>query len=174
MKSVSIHGTIFTSFLAAIFFLTVSSSEAKVLKVTCTPGKGLNASIIKLKPGDVLAVTGTCDENVVIPPQISGITIDGQATAIINGIDPTSTTLTNRGLNNTVKSLKVIGGTSGIQIQRGSSATIDSVVIDGVGGTGIVVNGGSFARIVSSTIQNNVNGNGISVTENSSAPGSVF
>jgi hypothetical protein len=169
MKSASIHGAIFASFLVAVFFLTVSSSEAKVLKVTCTPTKRLNASIIKLKPGDVLAVTGTCNENVVIPPQINGITIDGQGTAIINGIDPTSTTLTNRGSNNTIKSLKIIGGSSGIQIQRSSSATIDTVVIDGVGGTGIVVQGSSSARIVSSTIQNNVNGNGISVTENSSA-----
>jgi hypothetical protein len=136
--------------------------------VTCTPTKGLNASIIKLKPGDVLAVTGTCNENVVIPPQISGITIDGQGTAIINGIDTTTATLTNRGSNNTIKSLTITGGQTGIQIQRSSSATIDSVVIDGVGGTGIVVTGSSFARIINSTIQNNGN-NGVSITENSSA-----
>jgi hypothetical protein len=73
----------------AVFFLTVSSSEAKVLKVTCTPGKGLNASIIKLKPGDVLAVTGTCDENVVIPP--SAYLHRWPTTAIINSIDRVTT-----------------------------------------------------------------------------------
>lgn len=169
MKLTRIHETIFVSFIALGFFLTASPSDGKVLKVACSAKKGLNASISKLNPGDILAVTGTCDENVVIPPQISGITIDGQGTAIVNGIDPTTATLINRGMNNTIKNLTITGDQTGIQIQRNSSVTIDGVVINGVGGNGIVVNGGSFARIVNSTIQNNVNGSGISVTENSSA-----
>jgi parallel beta-helix repeat protein len=169
MKSTSIHPNIFTAFLAAAFFLTVALSEAKVLKVTCSAKKGLNASIIKLKPGDTLAVTGTCNENVVIPAQIHGVTIDGQGTATINGIDPTGITLINRGTDNTITNIIIAGGQTGIQVQRNSSATIDGVTINGVGGTGILVSGSSTARIVNSTITNNVNGNGIAITENSNA-----
>jgi parallel beta-helix repeat protein len=169
MKSTSIHGTIFATFLASAFFLTISPSEAKVVKLTCSAKKGINAAVLKLKPGDTLAVTGVCNENVVIPPHINGITIDGQNSTTINGIDPTATTFTNRGANNTIMNLTINGGQTGIQIQRSSSATIDTVTVDGVGGTGIAVLGSSNARIINSTIQNNINGNGISVTENSNA-----
>ena len=169
MKSSSMRKISFASFLAAAFFLGTSFAEAKVVKAACNPKKGLNATILKLKAGDTLVVTGTCDENVVIPPQINGITIDGQNATTIKATDPNATTLTNRGNNNTIKNLTIMGGQTGIQIQRSSSALIDSVTVTGVGGVGITIQGSSNARIVSSTIQNNVNGSGINVTENSSA-----
>jgi parallel beta-helix repeat protein len=168
MKSTSIHGTIFASVLASAFFLTISLSEAKVVKLTCSAKKGINAAVLKLKPGDTLAVTGDCNENVVIPAHIHGITIDGQGSTTVNGIDTTTATLINRGTDNTVKNLIVTGGQTGIHIQRSSSATIDGVTVNGVGGIGILASGSSTARIVNSTIQNNGN-NGVSITENSNA-----
>jgi parallel beta-helix repeat protein len=169
MKSTKILATIYASLLTFGFLGTVSPSEGKVLKVACSAKKTLNAFIPRLNPGDTVVVTGTCHENVVIPSEISEITIDGQGTAIINAVVPTAATLINRGMNNTIKNLTITGAQTAIQVQRSSSMTIDSVVISGVGETGIAVNGSSFARIVNSTIQNNVNGNGITVTENSSA-----
>jgi parallel beta-helix repeat protein len=169
MNSTSIRGTLLAAFFAAMFLLSVVPSEAKVVKAACSVKKGINAAILKLKPGDILVVTGTCNENVVIPQHISGITIDGQNSTTINGIDPAETTLTNRGANNTIKNLTITGGQTGIQIQRSSSATIDTLVINGVGGSGILVSGSSTARIINSTITNNVNGSGISISENSNA-----
>lgn len=168
MKSAAIRGIIVASFLASSFFLTVSLSEAKTVKLACSANKTLNNTIPKLKPGDVLVVSGTCNENVLIQPNINRITIDGQNLATINGADPAETTLRIRGHDITVRNLTITGGNNGIRIQLSTAALIDGVTVDNSGGTGIAVQGSSFARIVNSTIQNNP-GNGISVTENSSA-----
>jgi len=169
MKTGKLKGTIVFSALASAFFLTAHPGEAKTVNLTCAATKIINKAIPKLKPGDVLVVAGTCDENVVIPAHIHGITIDGQNLATINGVDPAQPTLQIRGNDNTVKNLTITGGGIGIQVQRSTAAFIDGVTVQNVGATGIAVQGSSFARIVNSTIQNNVNANGISVTENSSA-----
>jgi hypothetical protein len=150
--------------------LLYSESDAKTVKVACSPTKKLQSAIPKLKPGDVVLVSGTCNESVDVPSTIDRITIEGQGLAtVINGIDPTGGAIQIRGKDITLKNFMVTGPATGIQIHRGGTALIDGVTVDGVGGTGIIVQGGSFARIVNSTMQNNVNGNGISVTENSSA-----
>lgn len=170
MKSASIHGTLFASFLVAVFFLTVSSSEAKVLKLTCSPTKGLNASITKLKPGDTLQVSGNCTENVVVPEQINRIIIDGvdKATRSITPSDPDGTTMTIRGRDVTVRNLTVNGGQTGIAVRGGGTAVIENNTIQGASGSGLVVNQQAFARIINNTIQNNGN-NGVAITENSNA-----
>jgi parallel beta-helix repeat protein len=148
--------------------LLCSVSEAKNVKVTC-PSKTIQSAIAKLKPGDVLLVSGSCSETVDVPANISRITIDGQGTASLNGTDPAGGAIQIRGRDITVKNLTVTSLGSGIQVHRGGTALIDGVTIDGVGGSGILINGSSFARIVNSTIENNGDGNGISITENSSA-----
>jgi nitrous oxidase accessory protein NosD len=168
MKSAALKKRVVFLFLASAFFLTASLSEAKTVKLACSATKTINKAIPKLKPGDVLVVAGTCNENVVIPANMDRITIDGQNLATINGVDPAEATLRIRGNDNTVKNLTITGGSTGIQVQRSTSALIDGVTVENVGGTGITVQGSSFARIVNSTIQNNP-GNGINVTENSSA-----
>jgi len=144
-----------------------SLSEAKTKKVTCTATRGINIFLTKAKPGDIFLVTGTCNENVLVPSHINDITIDGQGSTTINSPDPTSAALVVRGANEiTIKNLVVTGGENGIQITRGSTVVIDGVTVNGLGRNGIVVTGNSFARIINSTIQNNGN-NGVVITENS-------
>jgi parallel beta-helix repeat protein len=131
----------------------------------------MQSAIPKLKPGDVLQVTGTCDESVDVPANINRITIEGVGTTpttTINGADPVGGAIQVRGKDVTLRNLIVTGPATGIQILRGGTALIDGVRVEGVGGTGISVAGSSFARIINSTVQNN-GGNGIVITENSSA-----
>jgi parallel beta-helix repeat protein len=149
------------------FSLLVSIADAATKRVSCSSSKTLNSAIAKLKPGDTLLVSGTCNENAVVPANVNNVVIDGQGQTTIDG-GSEGATLTIRGIDVWVQNLTVTGGQTGIQIHRSSSATVDNVIVNGVGGTGIAVRGSSTARIVNSTIQNSGN-NGVSVTENSNA-----
>ena len=48
--------------------------------LTCSPQTSIGEALGKLKPGDTLRVSGTCNENVDIGVEMSGITLDGQGT----------------------------------------------------------------------------------------------
>jgi len=151
-----------------ILALLCTVSEAKTVKVTCSATKTVQSAIPKLKPNDILLVSGTCNESVDVPSNIARITIDGQGTATVNGTDPSGGAIQIRGKDITVRNITVSGPASGIQVHRGGTALIDGVTVDSVGGSGIVVSGSSFARIVNSTIQDSGT-NGIAVSENSAA-----
>lgn len=145
------------TFLASIVSLSllVAIAEATTKKVTCNPKKSLNSTIAKLKPGDTLLVSGTCNENVVVGSELSRITLDGQGTAIINGPDATANTIVIRGRNITIKGFTITGGSRGIQVNRGAEATIDGNTIESTGGQGVQLFNGSTGRILNNTIQNN-------------------
>ena len=49
--------------------------------LTCGPEKTIGQAIKRLKPGDTLLVSGTCNENVDIGEEVHRITLDGQGTA---------------------------------------------------------------------------------------------
>lgn len=158
--------------LGAFFWLLPSIGEAATRTVDCSvPGKTLQGAINKLKPGNTLQVINgsTCSENVVIREDKERITVDGLGTATVNGPDTTSSVINVRGRAVTIKGFTITGGETGILVNRGGTTTIDGNTIQNVGGTGISVTQHSFARIINNTIQNNSNGNGISVSETSSA-----
>ena len=126
----------------------------------------LQRAIDRATPGDTLTVSGTCYENLSIPPGKDRLTIDGGGTATINGADVTLNTLQIRGPKAiTITGLTITGGRAGIDVSRGSSALIDGNTIDRTGRNGITLGAFATANIVNNTIQNNASA-GILVTGN--------
>ena len=67
----------------ALFGLLASAVEAQTTTpVNCATPGALQAAINAAVPGDILLVSGTCNENVTI---FEGLTLDGQTTAAIHG-----------------------------------------------------------------------------------------
>jgi parallel beta-helix repeat protein len=141
--------------------------EAATRSLDCSTGT-INAFLPRLRSGDTLLVTGTCNENVVIGAGRNNITLNGQGTATINGTDPTSNTIIIRANNVTIKGFTITGGSRGILINRGGEATIDGNNIHSTGSDGVQVSDGSSARIINNQIHDNPV-DGIIVIANASA-----
>jgi len=135
-------------------------------KVNCQVGESVQNIIDKAKAGDVIVVSGSCNENLVIRKELHGITLDGRGTATIKGLDSTRDTIRVRGKGITIRGFTITGGRYGINIDRGGRALIDSNIIERTGESAIVVRRNSSANIFGNTIQNNP-GNGIQITSSS-------
>jgi parallel beta-helix repeat protein len=150
-------------------FLMVATSGAASVQLICGHQRTISDALRRLRPGDILSVSGACNENVQIPEQVVNITLDGQGVATINGPDVSSATINVRGDGITIRNFASInGGETGILVTRGAAALIDSNVIQNAGTNGIVVTQSSSARIINNTIQGNPE-NGIVINESSSA-----
>jgi parallel beta-helix repeat protein len=130
--------------------------------------QSINNTLRFLKPGDLLLVSGVCNENVTIGEEIRRITLDGRGTATINAANAASPTINIRGQGITITGFTINGGETGITVNRGGTATIDRNIIQNAAAIGILVGQQSSARIVNNTIQNNPE-EGILVNENSFA-----
>jgi parallel beta-helix repeat protein len=149
--------------------LMVATSGAATFQLVCGHQRTISDAVRRLRPGDILSVSGACNENVLIPEQVVNITLDGQGTATINGPDASSSTITVRGNEITIRNFaSITGGGNGITVTRGGTALIDSNVIQNTGNTGVVVTQSSSARIINNTIQGNP-ASGIVINESSSA-----
>jgi parallel beta-helix repeat protein len=148
--------------LAALLWLLISPGEAATIKLTCSAKDTIGNAVKKLKPGDTLLVSGTCNENLEIPFEAARIALDGQGKATINGPDTGNPTIVVNGRGITIKGFTITGGRDGIVVSRGGQAVIDRNTIQGTGRFGVQVNQSSFAVIVNNTIQNN-QGNGITL-----------
>jgi parallel beta-helix repeat protein len=150
-------------------FLMVATSGAASVQLICGHQRTISDALRRLRPGDILSVSGACNENVQIPEQVVNITLDGQGTATINGPNPSDATIVVRGNGITIRNFaSITGGETGITVTRGGTAIIDSNVIQNAGTHGIVVNQNSSARIINNTIQGNPE-NGILIGDSSSA-----
>lgn len=148
----------FVAILMAFFWLLPSVGNADPHKLTCGKEKTIGEALHELKPGDTLLVSGTCNENLVIPEEVHRITLDGQGTATINGGPPVAVgqdTILVRGTGITIKGFNVTGGQNGIQVNRGGTATIDGNTVQNAGRQGIQINNRSFATIINNTVTNN-------------------
>jgi len=126
----------------------------------------LQRAIDRATPGQTILVSGTCYENVSVPPGKDSITLDGGGTGIINGPDVTVNTLQIRGPRAvTITGLTIRGGRAGIDVSRGATALIDGNTIEGTARNGITLGAFATANIVNNTIQNNASA-GILVTGN--------
>ena len=159
--------------LGAILVLP-PGSRAQV-GVDCDRGETIGAALSGLRTGDTLPVSGICQENVLIPPGMSGVTLDGQGRATIMTSQTAASIILILGREITVKGFTLIGGRNGIIVLRGASATIDGNIIRDTGrggqpGSGLGINVGqhSFAGIVNNVIEDNRR-IGILVHESSSA-----
>ena len=141
--------------LAGLLWLPLSIADAANVKLTCNGKNSLGNAVKKLKPGDTLMLTGTCNENLVIPEEIVRVSLEAQGKATINGPDTSIPTVVVSGRAISIKGLTVTGGRDGIVVTRGGQAVIDGNTIQGAARFGIQVNQSSFANIVNNTIQNN-------------------
>ena len=154
-KAFTIRGlAIFATFLWLLPSVG-GADEPRTRKVTCDSHHTIGKELDELKPGDTLLVSGTCNENVVIPEEVHRITLDGQGTATINGPDSTRDTITVRGRGITIKGFSITGGNSGINVFRGGTATINGNLLQNTGLHGINIGNGSFATVINNTINNN-------------------
>jgi parallel beta-helix repeat protein len=147
---------------------SVGGAEPGSHTLTCGPEKTIGQAIKTLKPGAVLVVSGTCNENVAIGQEVHRITLDGQGTATING-DASASTITVTGSGITIRGFLITGGApQGIAVVDGGSAVIDGNTIQNADRNGIAVFRNSSADIINNTIQNNPLA-GIAIQSNSSA-----
>ncbi len=152
-----------------------SSGKARTLTIDCSAGGSVGGALNRLRPGDTLAVTGTCNESIVIPAEVQRVVLDGQGKAIINA-PPSRNAVEVTGREITIRGFAISGGQNGIVVARGGTAVIDNNTIQDAGkgsqgaqpGSGILVNQHGFAAIINNTIQNNVR-EGIFILEGSSA-----
>jgi len=126
----------------------------------------LQRAIDRANPGATIKVSGTCYENVSIPPGKDRLTLDGAGTGAIHGSDVTINTLQVRGPRGiTIVGLTISGGRAGIDISRGATALIDGNIIEGTARNGITLGSFASANIINNTIQDNASA-GILVTGN--------
>ena len=136
--------------------------------LSCSAERTIGGAIKALRPGDTLLVSGTCNENVDIGPEVHGITLDGQGTAAING-ESSATAVNIRGTGITIRGFTITGGApQGVAVVDGASAVIDGNTIQYADRNGIGVFRNSSADIINNTIQGNPLA-GVAIQSNSSA-----
>jgi nitrous oxidase accessory protein NosD len=141
--------------LLALCVTAAPRLDAATVNVDCNRGAAIGPMLSGLKPGDVILVQGTCRENVLIPPEIAGITLDGQGKTMIDAPDASRPAVQVLGREVTVKGFTVSGGTFGIAINRGATGTIDGNTVRNAAIGGLEVSQNSFGRIVNNTIERN-------------------
>ena len=154
---------------AALTLFLSPIAEAATINVDCSiMGQTIQTAVNSAAAGDVIAVTGTCNENVLIRNEKQRLTLDGNnKAATING-SSASPTVNIRGKGILIQGFTITGGLNGIQVNRGANAIINNNTVETATSSGILIDQLSFAVIKNSLIQNN-GLHGISVQENSVA-----
>jgi len=143
------------AFLAGLCVSALVANAATV-SVDCDAGNTMTGAMSSMKPGDTMLVSGTCKEQVSIPPEMVRITLDGQKKTTIQhpgGQAPSPHALYNRGKEVTIKGFTVTGGQDGIHLSGPASAVIDGNTVLKNSGRGIHIDKGSVARILNTTVQ---------------------
>lgn len=139
------------------------------VSIGATTYPSINAAVSAAVLGDTINVSGTCSETVYILVNKNWIYLNGGGTATIQGM----VVITGRQIF--ITRFNITGGTDGIQVAQGGTATINGNTIYNTGRFGIAVVQESFATIVNNTIHDTgVNPNlrvrgGIHVGDSSSA-----
>jgi nitrous oxidase accessory protein NosD len=142
--------------------------------IDCSAGQTIAAAVAVAKPGDILAVRGLCKETVIIPAELTSVTIDGQGVATISHPTgsstpgPTAHVVYVRGRSITVTGFRILGGVDGVHLSGPAHAVIHGNVISANRGRGIHVDKSSVAQIYDNVIEKN-DGGGIHITEGSMA-----
>jgi parallel beta-helix repeat protein len=139
--------------IAAVAWPAAPTSAAT--NVDCGTRGAIGLALSQLRPGDVLLVRGTCRENVLIPSESNGITIDGQGKATISAPDARQPAIQILGREVIIKGFTVIGGFFGIAVNRGATAVIENNIIESAAHSGVEVSQNSFGRVVNNTIRRN-------------------
>ncbi len=132
------------------------------------PSDTLQAVIDNALPGDLISVSGICNENVLVRNDKVRVFLDGGGTATINGANPNSPALDIRGKAISVDGFIITGGSNGIEVQRGANLVINNNAIQNTQGDGVVVNQSAFAVLTNNMIESNL-GDGVAIKEGAAA-----
>jgi parallel beta-helix repeat protein len=161
---------------AVLVALGISSAQAATLNVDCDAGNTIASVYATVKPGDTVLISGTCKEQVSIPPELTRVTFDGQKKTTIRhpgGQQASPHAFYNRGKEITIKNFTVTGGQDGIHLSGPASAVIDGNLVTKNSGRGIHIDKSSIARILNTTVEDS-GSIGIDVTGASYAYVGVF
>ena len=144
-----------TAFLASLCFSGPPANAATV-PVDCDAGNTIQAAVAKVRPGDTILVSGTCNEQVSFEAETVRITLDGQKKTTIQhpgkgAYSPHTVYI--RGKDIHIKGVTVIGGLDGIHLAGPASAEIEGAVVMKTARAGVRIDKGSVVRILNSTIQ---------------------
>lgn len=151
-----------------------ASANAAVHSVDCEAGGKIAPVLANAKTGDTIAVSGLCRESVLFIPAMSGITLDGQGKATLQGpphdvvpTKPSDFTVFVLGRDIRITGFNIVGGSHAIHLSGPATAVIDRNVIRQSGGA-IHLDKGSIGTIFDNVIEDN-RGYGINLIENSYA-----
>lgn len=142
--------------LLAGLCVSALAANAATVSVDCDAGESINAAIGKVRAGDTILASGTCNEQVSFEAETVRITLDGQKkTTIRHPGKPAQSphTVYIRGKDIHIKGVTVTGGLDGIHLAGPASAEVDGVVVTKTNRAGIRADKGSVVRILNSTIQ---------------------
>lgn len=150
------------------------SANAAVHTVDCDAGGKVAPMLANAKAGDTVAVSGLCRESVLFTPAMSGITLDGQGKATLQGpphdvvpTKPSDFTVFILGRDIRITGFTIVGGSHAIHLSGPATVVIDKNVIRQSGGA-IHLDKGSIGTIFDNIIEDN-RGYGINLIENSYA-----
>jgi hypothetical protein len=150
------------------------SAQAAVHTVDCDASGKIAPVLANAKAGDTVAVSGLCKESVLFTPAMSGITLDGQGKATLQGpahdvvpTKPSDFTVFILGRDVRITGFTILGGSHGIHLSGPATVVIDKNVIRQSGGA-IHLDKGSIGAIFDNVIEDN-RGYGINLQENSYA-----
>ncbi|HLN10882.1 MAG TPA: right-handed parallel beta-helix repeat-containing protein [Xanthobacteraceae bacterium] len=140
----------------------LAAAPALAATVDCDANGKLAAALAQAKAGTRILIRGLCRENLVLPPEIHDVTLDGGGKAAIVAPNERQPVLTIAGHRITVRGLGLAGGRNGIDIMNGASVVIDSVTVEDNGtagqpgsGIGINIDQQATATILNATVRRN-------------------
>jgi len=160
---------LFAAALLAATYSLLSEVQSATISVDCSSEK-VQEKIAQAKAGDVIQVSGTCNESVQIASEVVRITLDGQGKAVVQAPQGRDGIFI-RGRDIAVRGFTLTGGRDGIHLSgqaAGASAIIENSTIRRTSRHGIHLDQGSIGRIGGNTIED-VGAEGIDLTERSSA-----
>jgi len=164
---------LFIILLAVFFFLPTLGWACTVTDTpttTCTcavPICTISSVMSCAKKGDTIQISGTCQDNVIIP--VGGLTLEGTGTSpTVQALDSSAPVFTVSNKDVAITGLTITGGTTGIYVGLSGLASISGNTISGASDAGVLVSNSGYASIINNTISGNSDA-GILVMENASA-----
>jgi nitrous oxidase accessory protein NosD len=154
---------------AASWSLSIPAMAAEHV-VNCDAGEKIQAKLNQAQPGDVINVSGTCNESVQVASEMVRVSLVGRPGTVINAPSGQDGIFI-RGRDITVRGFTVTGGRDGIHLSgqgAGASAVIEKNVVRKTGRRGIHLDQKSVARIGDNVIED-VPTDGIDINESSNA-----
>jgi len=132
-------------------FLTQVIGPSSTKTVNC-PGQSLQTAVDAAKPGDIINVTGTCNEALNV--KTDDLTLDGLGSAIIDGtaLDQVVITITGA-VRVVIRNLTVQNGSDGILATRQAHVTLAELVAQGNSQRGIRIDSNSTAALKNCMVQ---------------------